>query len=70
MPLYLAPCGQQMTIVRIAAADKTKKHLYNLGLVAGEKVTVLSACGGSVTCIVKEGRLALDRGVAGHIFVA
>ena len=54
MPLILAPVGQEMKIVKIAADEKTKKHLANLGVV----------------CIVKEGRLALDRGVASRIFVA
>ena len=70
MPLYLAPCGQQMTIVRIAADDKTKKHLANLGILVDATVTVLSSAGGSTVCRVKEGRLALDRNVAAHIYVA
>ncbi|MDE6274167.1 MAG: ferrous iron transport protein A [Clostridiales bacterium] len=70
MPLVLAPVGQEMKIVRIAADDKTKKHLANLGLIAEAKITVLSSNGGSAVCIVKDGRLALDRNIASHIFVA
>lgn len=70
MPLVLAPVGQELKIVRIAADDRTKKHLANLGIIAQAGITVLSSSGGSTVCIVKEGRLALDRNVASHIFVA
>ncbi|MDE6058665.1 MAG: ferrous iron transport protein A [Clostridia bacterium] len=70
MPLVLAPCGQEMKIVKILADEKTKKHLANLGVIVGSQITVLSSSGGSSVCIVKEGRLAFDRQVASRIFVA
>lgn len=70
MPLTLAPIGQEMRIVKIAADEKTKKHLANLGVIAEANITVLSSGGGSAVCIVKDGRLALDRSVASRIFVA
>ncbi|MGN1078183.1 MAG: ferrous iron transport protein A [Candidatus Gallimonas sp.] len=70
MPLVLAPVGQEVRIVKIVADEKTKKHLSNLGVLPDAKVTVLSSGGGSTVCIVKDGRLALDRNVASHIFVA
>lgn len=70
MPLTLAPIGQEMKIVKIAADEKTKKHLANLGVIERSAITVLSSAGGSAVCIVKEGRLALDRNIASHIFVA
>lgn len=70
MPLILAPIGAQMKIVKIVADEKTKKHLANLGVIAQGEITVLSSSGGSTVCIVKDGRLALDRDVASHIFVA
>ncbi len=70
MPLILAPLGQEVRIVKISLDDKTKKHLSNLGVLEGGSVTVLSASGGSTVCRVKEGRLALDRNVASHIYVA
>ena len=70
MPLTLAPLGVQMKIVRIAADEKTKKHLADLGVIAQGYITVLASAGGSAVCTVKEGRLALDRGVASRIFVA
>ncbi len=70
MPLVLAPVGAQMKIVKIIADEKTKKHLANLGVMAQSQITVLSSSGGSTVCIVKDGRLALDRDVASRIFVA
>ena len=70
MPLLLAPIGQEVKIVRIAADEKTKKHLQNLGVLVDEKITVISSSGGSTVCRVKEGRLALDKNVAARIYVA
>ena len=70
MPLVLAPIGQEVRIVKIVADEKTKKHLANLGLLVDATVTVLSSAGGSTVCRVKEGRLALDKNVAAHIYVA
>ena len=70
MPLLLAPIGQEVKIVRIAADDKTKKHLSNLGVLVDGTITVLSSSGGSAVWRVKEGRLALDRNVASRIYVA
>lgn len=70
MPLTLAPVNQAVKIVKIALDDETKKHLQNLGVLAGAQITVFSSSGGSVICMVKSGKLALDRAVASHIFVA
>ena len=69
MPLILAPIGQEVTIVKIVADEKTKKHLANLGILVQGTITVLSSSGGSTLCRVKDGRLALDRNVAARIYV-
>ena len=70
MPLMLAPKNQSVKIVKIVADEQTKKHLQNLGILVGAEITVFSASAGSVICMVKNGKLALDRAVASHIFVA
>lgn len=70
MPIVIAPQGRLLKIVRIAAGEKIKKHLENLGITIGGEITVLSASGGSVVCKVKEGRIALDSEVSTKIFVA
>ena len=55
MPLMLAPKNQSVKIVKIVADEQTKKHLQNLGILVGAEITVFSASGGSVICMVKNG---------------
>jgi len=70
MPLILAPLGEEMKIVRIVADDKTRKHLSNLGILEQQSITVISHSGESAVCKVLDARLALDKELAAHIFVA
>ncbi len=70
MPLVLAPVGKEVKIVKVVADEKTRKHLANLGILPEAVITVLSSSGGSTVCMIKDGRLALDRGIASRIFVA
>ena len=70
MPIILAPINQDLRIVRIAADERTKKHLENLGININGSITVLSSSGGAVVVLVKDGRIALDRNLSTKIFVA
>lgn len=70
MPLSIAPPNVAVEVKKIGAEDKVKKHLFELGIVAGSRVTVLTSDGGNVILLVKEGRLCLDRGLASKIIVA
>ena len=70
MPLIIAPINNQFKIVKILLDHKTKKHLESLGIVVNETITVLSKTNGNVICIIKEGRLALDKDIATKILVA
>ena len=70
MPIHIAPGNVELTIRKVGAEDKKKKHLQELGICEGSKITLLSSSGGSVIVIVKEGRLCLDRTLAGKILVA
>ncbi len=69
MPIVMAPTDRPVTVIKILAEEKVKKHLENLGITIGSTVTVLSAEGGSVILLVKEGRLALDKDLATKILV-
>ena len=69
MPLRMAPLGEEVEIRRLAADEKVKRHLVNLGLAVGQRVTVLSAEGGAVILRVKDGRMALDRQMSAGIFI-
>jgi len=70
MPLVVAPVGKDVRVVKILADEKTKKHLENLGITIDSTIRVISASGGSVICIVKDGRLALDKEMATKILIA
>lgn len=70
MPLSIAPLNVAVEVKKIGAEDKVKKYLFELGIVAGSRVTVLASDGGNVILLVKEGRLCLDRGLASKIIVA
>ncbi len=70
MPLIVAPINQEVKVIKILTDEKIKKYLESLGITVNSKITILSICGGNVICIVKDGRLALDRNIATKIFVA
>ena len=66
----MAPIGKEMRIVRILTDEKTKKHLGNLGITIDSKITVISEQNGGIICLVKDGRLALDKEISTKILVA
>lgn len=70
MPIAFAPLNTDLKIIRIGANDKVKKHLESLGITIDSVVQVLSCVNGNVILLVKDGRLALDKNLAGTIFVA
>ncbi len=70
MPLLMAPNNEEMEIRKISADDKTKKHLREIGIVEGGRITLISGTTNGVIVIVKEGRLCLDGAVARKILVA
>ncbi len=69
MPLSLAKDGEKNMIRRIGGSPEVKKHLENLGFVAGGNVTVISTIGGNLIVNVKESRVAISREMANKIFV-
>lgn len=70
MPIVFAPQGENLRVIRVLADEKTKKHLESLGITIGSQLTVLSVSGGSIIVMVRDSRLALDKGVATKILVA
>ena len=69
MPLTLANIGEENTIRKIGGKPEEKKHLKNLGFVAGGNVTVITAMGGNIIVNVKEARVAISREMAQKIMV-
>ena len=70
MPIVIAPIDEELSIVKVLADEKTKKHLQSLGVVVGSKITVISSNSGNAIVIVKGVRLALNREIASKILVA
>lgn len=69
MPLLLAPVGEENIIKKVGGSPDVKKHLENLGFVAGGRVTVISQIAGNLIVNVKESRVAIGREMAGKIIV-
>ena len=64
MPLTLANPGEANIIQKIGGRAEVKKHLENLGFVAGGNVTVITTIGGNVIVNVKEARVAISKEMA------
>ena len=69
MPLTFADTGADYVVRRIGGKPEVKKHLENLGFVAGGSATVVSALGGNVIVKVKESRVAISEEMARKIMV-
>lgn len=69
MPLTLANVGEENIIKKVGGNPEVKKHLENLGFVAGGNVTVITTLGGSVIVNVKESRVAISREMAQKIMI-
>lgn len=70
MPLTLAEIGETVSVRKVGGNPETKKHLENLGFVAGENVRIVSVSHGNIIVIVKETRIAVSRELAQKIHVA
>ena len=69
MPLTLAEEGVEHIIKRIGGSPEVKKHLENLGFVAGGTVTVITTMAGNVIVNVKEARVAISKEMAQKILI-
>ena len=62
MPLALADVGTENLIRKVGGSPEVKKHLEDLGFVAGGTATVVAAMGGNIIVKVKEARVAISEG--------
>ena len=69
MPLTLADVGEENIILKVGGNPEVKKHLEDLGFVAGGSVRVVSTIGGNLIVNVKESRVAIDREMAAKVMV-
>lgn len=69
MPLALADVGTENLIRKVGGSPEVKKHLEDLGFVAGGTATVVAAMGSNIIVKVKEARVAISEEMARRIMV-
>ncbi len=69
MPLMFANVGEENIIKKVGGSPEVKKHLEDLGFVAGGTVTIINTLGGNIIVNVKEARVAISREMAQKIMV-
>ena len=69
MPLPLANIGEEYLIRKVGGSPEVKKHLENLGFVAGGTATLITVLNGNVIVKVKEARVAISEEMARKIMV-
>lgn len=69
MPLSLANVGEENIIRKVGGNPETRKHLEDLGFVAGGTVSVVAAMGGNIIVKVKEARVAISEEMARKIMI-
>lgn len=62
--------GENALVVAISAGDKAQTRLESLGLVPGTEVGVINNGNGPMLVCVGEGRVIVERGIAGKVIVA
>ena len=69
MPLTLANAGEENLILWVGGSPEVRKHLEDLGFVAGGTVSVISSLGGNVIVRGKESRVAISEEMARRIMI-
>ena len=69
MPLTFAAIGEENIIRRVGGKPEIKKHLEDLGFVAGGSVRIVAMMGGNVIVNVKEARVAVSEEMACKIMI-
>ena len=70
MPLAMSNAGDELMVARVGGNEEAKKHLEDLGFVAGAHITIISQLGdGNIIVSVKESRLAITSQMASKVMV-
>lgn len=69
MPLTFADVDEEYVVKKIGGKPEVRKHLENLGFVAGAGVSVINTIGGNVIVKVKEARVAISQEMAQKIMI-
>ena len=69
MPLVYAQPGEINIIRKVGGNPEVRRHLENLGFVAGGDVVLISMLNGNVIVKVKESRIAINDEMARKIMI-
>ena len=69
MPLVYATPGEVNIIRKVGGNPEVRRHLENLGFVAGGDVVLISMLNGNVIVKVKESRIAINDEMARKIMI-
>ena len=69
IPLTLADSGEENIIKKVGGNPEVRKHLEDLGFIAGANVILINEIGGNVIVNIKGSRIAISREMAQKIMV-
>ena len=69
LPLNYANQGEENIIRKVSGSPEIKKHLEDMGFVAGGSVRVVAKNGGNVIVNIKETRVAISEEMARKIMI-
>ena len=69
LPLTYADTGTVNIIRKVTGKPEVKKHLEDMGFVAGAPITVVSTVNGNLIVNIKDTKVALDRELATKIMI-
>jgi ferrous iron transport protein A len=69
MSLAMVSIGEIRTVSEFRGKAEMKKHLQNMGFNKGEKVQVVGENQSGIILLIKDVRIALNRGLASMIMV-
>ena len=69
VPIMFAETGVVHKVMKVAANDKVKKHLENLGIYKESDIEIISSSNGVIILKIKDGRIAINQDLATKIFV-
>ncbi len=69
MPLTYAELNEENVIRRVGGKPEIRKHLEDMGFVAGAVIKVVSSVSGNLIVSVKNTKVAVDRELASKIMI-
>ena len=69
IPLTLADSGEENIIKKVGGNPEVRKHLEDIGFIAGASVVLINEIGGNVIVNIKGSRIAVSREMAQKIMV-